>query len=542
MTRSTRALPIAAVIAILLLPWEEVMPRLPIGSVLVLTLPEIAILLVCLLFLLTRSPWPIPRRGMWPALAFIGVLGLSAVLAPTHQINALKFAARMGSGLIFGAAVAATVVRAQRGARLIRGAIVFAALLPAAAGIVEWSVPGFRVASLFHIEPHHLGHLERSTSVFPYPTIFSGYLEMALPYSMFVLLGPFATALFSAGIFTSLTRASVGIAAALGLAAIFAGRRFSRASFSISGAAALLTIAGFYVTTPSGRQGLATHDLGRWYSARVRLLSKDVRHHTDGVYVIRLSVTNDGMARWHHDGPGRFYLSYWPALSECGDVRALSSLLPRDVEPGTGIQTSAYVYLPQECDVVRMSVDMFSENVTPFYIHGSPRLDLAFRKTADGWTAEDTRIPAADFPEQAGRPVKPLPTRPVLWRTALHIWKQNPLLGAGPDSFRYNHGALLPQYRTSDKVFSNNLYLELLCGSGILGLVAFLWMLISAGRAITTSVVTLGRYPGLAFPAALTLAAFCIHGLVDCMFLFTPIYAMFWIAYALVFATEEGEV
>ncbi|MBI2838350.1 MAG: O-antigen ligase family protein [Acidobacteria bacterium] len=542
MSSGTRALPLAIVIAIVLLPWEEAMPRLPIGSVLVVTLPEIAISLVCLLFLISRSPWPIPRGGTWPALAFVGVLGLSAILAPDHQVDALKFTARMGSGLIFAAAVAAAVQRTQGGARMIRGAIVVSALLPAAAGILEWAVPGFHVASLFHLDPHHLGHLERSTSVFPYPTIFSGYLEMALPYAIFVPLGPFATALFAAGIFSSLTRASVGIAAALGLAGILAGRRFNRPSVSISGAAVLLTLAGFYVATPSGSQGLATHDLGRWYSARIRLLSSDVRHHTDGVYVIRLSVTNDGLARWHHLGTGRFYLSYWPALSECGSIRALSSLLPQDVEPGASLHTSAYVYLPPDCEMVRMSFDMFSENVTPFYIHGSPRLDLAFRRTADGWMTEETTIPAAGFPKEAGRPVKPLPTRPVLWHAAFDIWKEHPILGAGPDSFRYLHGSLLPDYRTSDRVFSNNVYLEILCGSGILGLAAFLWMLISAGRVLATSVVWRDRHPGVALPAALALAAFCLHGLVDCMLLFTPIYAMFWIAYALVFVTEADQV
>src|SRR5207237_1622644 len=87
--------------------------------------------------------------------------------------------------------------------------------------------------------------------------------------------------------------------------------------------------------------------------------------------------------------------------------------------------------------------------------------------------------------------------------------------GAGPDNYRLEYGKYLGASRWDTRVYSNNLYLELLTGSGILGLAAFVLIL-----AV--------REWGADAPS-LVVAVFLVHGLVDVFLMTTPIYFAFWI-------------
>jgi hypothetical protein len=73
--------------------------------------------------------------------------------------------------------------------------------------------------------------------------------------------------------------------------------------------------------------------------------------------------------------------------------------------------------------------------------------------------------------------------------------------------------------RWNDRVYSNNLYLELLTGSGLLGLLTFgILMGIKSWRSNAPSMAA---------------AVFLIHGFVDVFLMATPIYFMFWIFFAM---------
>jgi hypothetical protein len=63
-------------------------------------------------------------------------------------------------------------------------------------------------------------------------------------------------------------------------------------------------------------------------------------------------------------------------------------------------------------------------------------------------------------------------------------------------------------------VYSNNLYLEILAGSGILGLTAFL--LLAAARQWGNDAASMGA------------GIFLVHGVVDVFLMATPIYFAFW--------------
>src|SRR5207302_11274188 len=65
-----------------------------------------------------------------------------------------------------------------------------------------------------------------------------------------------------------------------------------------------------------------------------------------------------------------------------------------------------------------------------------------------------------------------------LWGAALRLIQTRPLLGVGPDNFRHLYGAQLGLETWDERVQANNLYLELLVGVGVLGLAAFVWLIV----------------------------------------------------------------
>ena len=87
--------------------------------------------------------------------------------------------------------------------------------------------------------------------------------------------------------------------------------------------------------------------------------------------------------------------------------------------------------------------------------------------------------------------------------------------GVGPDNFRLEYGKYLNASRWDTDVHSNNLYLELLTGSGFLGLAAFGLMLAARRWDFT--------------PPSLATGIFLVHGLVDYFLMTTPLYFAFWL-------------
>jgi O-antigen ligase len=119
-----------------------------------------------------------------------------------------------------------------------------------------------------------------------------------------------------------------------------------------------------------------------------------------------------------------------------------------------------------------------------------------------------------------------LQTRLGAWRDSVHIWRQYPLLGAGPNAFR----TVYPQHRRSSerdaRDFAENEYVQWLAETGIAGLLLFL---LFAGKLIRTACLALRTTPAgqLAIPAAAAgaLAAAAAHALVDFP-MHLPLYAI----------------
>ncbi len=123
------------------------------------------------------------------------------------------------------------------------------------------------------------------------------------------------------------------------------------------------------------------------------------------------------------------------------------------------------------------------------------------------------------------------PGRSDLWRAALRMVSQRPLLGRGPDSFRLLKSRHMDFPTWDETILANNLCLEILSGSGILGLGSLLWLLWEFGRVLAAKLM-LACSPAeqiSAYFGAMYFAAFILHGLVDYFLKFTPTFLLFWL-------------
>jgi hypothetical protein len=106
-------------------------------------------------------------------------------------------------------------------------------------------------------------------------------------------------------------------------------------------------------------------------------------------------------------------------------------------------------------------------------------------------------------------------SRIELWRAALSLARQHPVLGAGPDNFRLLYGRHFGLSHWDTNIRSNSLYLELLSGSGLVGLAAFAFVMTTVRGKLGVTTLAAG--------------IFLLHGVVDTFLMTTPIYFAFWI-------------
>jgi hypothetical protein len=165
--------------------------------------------------------------------------------------------------------------------------------------------------------------------------------------------------------------------------------------------------------------------------------------------------------------------------------------------------------------------------------------------------AQNGAIGGAQLPGPEGTPEGAQPPtvgRLDLWRAALRMWVERPLLGVGPDNFRLLYGRYLNLSNWDQRLHANNLYLELLAGWGLAGTLAFAGlMLVIARRWLNlwrSTTGPRGRPRGRSV-AIWSLAlggsflAFFIHGFLDYFLEFVSLYLLFWMVAGLIVSTER---
>jgi O-antigen ligase len=136
------------------------------------------------------------------------------------------------------------------------------------------------------------------------------------------------------------------------------------------------------------------------------------------------------------------------------------------------------------------------------------------------------------LPKQAVRPGR-LP----LWTAAVRMFAARPLTGYGPDNFRLHYGEYIGAGNHDPRVHSNNMYLEVLAGGGLLGLVAFLWLCRRSWVVFFAAATSRdGALATFGVSTAAAGAAIALHGLVDSFLTFTATYTAFAIVLGLGFS------
>jgi O-antigen ligase len=492
-----------------------------------------------------------PRPLALPGAAFLAALLLAALVAPSEQGNSLRFVARMAMASLMFLLTVHTVTTLPR-ARLMVRAWVAVATIVAVIAVLEAAQISSVISALRVFRPgfHVVAGQLRATSTLFYPTIASMYLEIAFALGLWLLLDPSSTrprteralafaalTLIGAGIAATFTRAGlVAMAAALVLVAGVRVARMSPAEARVGTIAALggvLVAIVFLSHSPELlATRLSTEGSQAWYGARYQVpATLDLS--TGGSHKVPITVANTGRLTWDSNREPAFAMSYHWLRSGSDAVIQFDgqrTAFPSPVPPGTSISLPVDVIAPGQAGTYTLVWDVVHETRAWLSTEGVPPARTEVRVAGSPTNTVATMMDR--LPRSTMRPA-----RPALWAAALRIASDRPLLGLGPDNFRHVYGRYIGIDRADPRVHANNMYLEVLAGAGLIGLLALLWLMTTAGLALW---VRCRRAPlARLMPAAAALAAWLMvagHGLVDSFLSFTTTYLTFALAAGLAFS------
>jgi hypothetical protein len=249
---------------------------------------------------------------------------------------------------------------------------------------------------------------------------------------------------------------------------------------------------------------------------------------------VPVRVTNTGLLPWDPSADHPFRLSYhW--LHEDGirvaEWEGMRTLFPASVAPGETVAVNARVRAPGEPGTFRLLWDV--EQQDSLWFTSEPEAVLVETTTSvSGPVVSLLPVSRIQFiPQQKARP-----RRAVLWRAALRMIAAHPLAGVGPDNFRLQYGGYAGIANADTRVHSNNMYLEVLAGSGIIGGLAFLWLAWQVVRRI--GALCRDSAPLLAGGIAAAGLAIGVHGAADAFLGFTATYILIAVTLGLAVASS----
>ncbi len=476
---------------------------------------------------------------------------LSGWLAPVHAAEALRFSGRMVAMAAFAWAVAAAPLAARRSALV---AITASAGLVALLAVVEGvgvGLPGLDPwLNLFRESPFNVGGTRRATATTEYPNNAAAFLVCGIAAASGLTLAlrrprrlvVTATLLLTVGVLYTYSRGAL-LAAALGLVALWAALRRQDRGGAREPLVALGVLAAtafvFSTTREVFRLRLEAEGMGTWYRAAYRAAENPLRLRPGEIRTTAIELTNTGSKTWSVDEAFRLSHHWRRADGTMLRFDGARTALPRDMFPGQSVVMQAYVQAPEKEGRYQLDWDMVHEHTTWFSEQGVPM----GRVTAVVEGAGQAAIPGAE----AGTQFVPAPTpwrpgRAELWRLALAMWWERPLIGVGSDNFRRLYGPLAGKAAWDARVYCNNTLLEAAATTGALGLAAFVALLLACGRAAWQRLR--GAPPGWARAEAAALlallAATVVHGLLDYFLAFTGHYLSFAFMVGALGAREAG--
>jgi hypothetical protein len=491
---------------------------------------------------------------------FVAVLFISAAAAPSDRAAAFKFALRSLSGILVFFATRSLLRPAD--VRRVCLALVAGALLSAITAIVDLHVPGSSILWRHFREGSFttLG-LIRASGVFGYPTIGAMYWEAAAPLLVVlpflsvdapardratrrlvcVVLG---SALLVTAILASATRSGLA-GMALACVALLGLSWRTRSDVRRAASAALAVTLAVGLSVSAFESMLAQRLLfwrdGSWFSVEYQIGATPPSIHPREQFTVPVSLRNTGVLTWTRTPPSFTRLSYhWQrvggAPATLADFEGLRTELPEDVPPGGMINLLGLVRGPRVPGTYRLSWDLVQEGVCWFSERGNPMAGKAIVEVQSG----DTETSASMGYRPAPTMSTPPPTRRALWRAAVVLWREHPLLGIGPDNFRRRYEAVLGtaptgQPYTDTRIHANSLYFETLADLGLAGIAALAWIGLALVRALGLHWRT-GCVAGLG--SAIAAGTFFVHGTSDYFFEFTPLLGLFWLLLGLTAVSE----
>jgi O-antigen ligase len=120
------------------------------------------------------------------------------------------------------------------------------------------------------------------------------------------------------------------------------------------------------------------------------------------------------------------------------------------------------------------------------------------------------------------------PSRLEYWSAAGQMLADHPLLGVGPDNYRWQFARYAGLPENNLGVHAHDQYLEALADTGILGLATLGWLLVSVVRVAKTGLRQRTDWPWRAALLA-SLSAWLLHAVVDDFERFWPASIAFWL-------------
>jgi hypothetical protein len=483
--------------------------------------------------------------------------------ATSNRLATGKFALRSLSGiLVFFAA--RSLARPAVVARRLVFAVLAGAWLSAASALSESLAPqASGWLRLFRDESFAAFGLLRASGVFGYPTIGAMYWEAALPLVVVACVGGDETmqsarrptwhaflgsAVLAGGIVASATRSSLaGSTLACALLFVLTRRWPGAVARAATAALTALLATSILAATAPGAGALARQRLRFWEDDAWFGVTYDLESDTRTVergesFTTPITLHNAGTLTWRHTGEKATTLGCHWYRKESGAPDTMTlfegprTTLPADVPPHGTVRVEGVASAPSAPGTYRLAWDAVQEDVTWFGEHGNKTADVVVtvvpRTTAPS-------MPVASERDLSRHEVAPPPPRRALWRAAVTLWLEHPLLGIGPDNFRRRYEPILSPAPNGEpyldtRIHANSLYFETLADMGLAGLVA----LAAVGAALL--VVAREHWRGrraTGLGVSVAAASFFVHGVSDYFMEFTPAFGLYWMLLGLTAAT-----
>ena len=542
----------AIALLVLVLPFEPMEPWVELFGLEMSHLEVVAFLLLAFAAS-ALPPRPLTLPLAVPAIALLCAVFVSAAFAEGSLLLPLKFSLRMTAGVV-AFILTSAVLGATPRFDLLR--LAFAAAGATTAAIAFFEAGGVSVidsfVAPFREHSFEVGGLRRVAATFSYPNTAGGFLALTLPPAMSFVVSRnlrwpvravafvVSLAVFSAILLTYSRGALLGAVTASVMFTLMT-RRASRSESSMLGviglnASFLVIIASLLLVDPSFRWRTSSEGDRSWYLAEIVPESDALELASGELTQTRVQVANVGKLTWGTIGEKPVHLSYrWFHFTKAQTLTPLAiegerTRLASSLAPGKKAELTATVRAPVEPGSYVLIWDMVHKNTTWF--SDKTGLGRPVNVTVD--VAVSPRAVRLDELQRTMTARAWRPGRRELWGIALGLFLEHPILGVGPDNFRWTYGAFAGKEVWDTRVFSNSLYLELLSTLGIVGFAAFALLttraMVGLVRRVSTASAPIEPIEPIEIAViAASLAGFLVHGVFDYLLAFSPIYLAFFV-------------